>query len=188
MAASLGGLPVFAQILSALPADFPVPILLVMHLGKRPSLLAECLSRSTPLLVSQAQEGEEMTAGHVYTAPPGLHLLVRPDRTLALSDSELVCFVRPSADRLFESAALAFPGCAVAVILTGMGRDGSDGARAIRQSGGTVIAQSIADCQAPSMPANAIGTGCVDMVLPLDQIAPMLRLLAGVKSPVDSAA
>lgn len=177
LAASFGGLRAFTRILSALPAGFPAPILLLQHQRNPPSLLAGILSRSTGLTVTEARPEDEIWPGHVYIAPPGRHLLVRPDRTLALSDDPPVQFVRPSADRLFESLAAAFGSQAIAVVLTGKGSDGGDGIRAVRKQGGMTIAQSTKSCDAPDMPANAFETGCVDLVLPLDKIAPILQIL-----------
>ena len=177
MAASLGGLRAYAQILSALPPGFPVPILLVQHRSTPPSFLPRYLSRSSRLPVVDAREGDRLSPGCVYAAPPGRHLLVLPDRTVSLSDSEPVWFTRPSADRLFESAASVFRNRLIAVILSGRGQDGANGVRAVRAAGGMVIAQSEMTCVAPGMPGHAIDTGCVDMILPLDQIASMLQVL-----------
>jgi two-component system chemotaxis response regulator CheB len=108
LAASAGGLAAFSEILSGLPADFPAPVLLLQHLSpQHPSLLPELLARVTRLAIVEARDREELLPGRVYVAPPGLHLLVRPDRTLALSDAEPVWFARPAADPLFESRAAA---------------------------------------------------------------------------------
>ena len=178
LAASAGGLAAFSEILADLPADFPAPILLLQHLPDLyPSFLPGLLARTTCLTVVPARDGHELLPGVVYVAPPGHHLLVRPDRTLALSDSEPVWFVRPAADRLFESLAASFGSRAVGVILTGRGRDGALGIQAIHRAGGTTIAQSPASCTAAGMPSSAIETGCADMVLPLAQIGPHLQVL-----------
>lgn len=178
LAASFGGLVAFSAVLSALPADFPAPVLLLQHLPPQsPSLLPQLLARVTGLTVVQARARDELLPGWVYVAPPGRHLLVRPDRLLELSDSEPVWFTRPAADRLFESLAASFGSRAVGVILTGRGCDGAQGIRAIRQAGGTTVAQSPESCTAPDMPSAAIETGCVDMVLPLARISPLLQVL-----------
>jgi len=182
LAASLGGLEVFTQILSALPADFPAPILLMQHLSKPPSMLAHILSGVTRLAVAEAREGDRLTSGHVYVASPGRHLEVRSDRTLSLSEGAPVWFARPSADRLFESVAAVFRERAVAVILTGRGHDGVEGLRAIHQAGGMTIAQSTKSCRASDMPAQAIDARCVEMILLPDQIGPMLEILVAQRS------
>ena len=157
--------------LAALPGNFPATILVVQHLDPRHrSLMADILSRCTSLKVKQAQEGERVDRGTAYIAPPDRHLLVNPDRTLSLSQSELVHFVRPSADLLFESVAASFKERAIAVVLTGTGSDGSMGVKAIKKMGGTVIVQDEKSSEFFGMPGAAIETGAVDFVLPLEEI------------------
>lgn len=176
--ASLGGVQAVGELLSGLPADFPAPIVLVQHLSPdRPSQLPAILARSTPLKVAAAREGDTLLPGHVYVAPPGRHLVVHQDGTLSLSDAAPVQFSRPAADKLFSSMALAFEDQVIAVVLTGMGTDGADGVREIRRLGGVTIVQNEATSRAFSMPSAAIDTGCVDLILPLDEIASALRAL-----------
>jgi two-component system, chemotaxis family, protein-glutamate methylesterase/glutaminase len=178
MAASAGGLHALGVVLSSLPRDFRSPIVLVQHLDPRHrSLMADILARQTPLRVKQADEGDTLSSATVYIAPPDRHLLVNPDRTLSLSHSELVHFVRPSADLLFESVAACFQERAIAVVLTGTGTDAAMGVRAIKQKGGTVIVQQESTAEFPGMPAAAIQTGCADFVLPLDEIGDALVTL-----------
>ena len=117
IAASAGGLSAVRQLLAALPGDFPAAIVVVQHLDPRHrSLMAEILSRRTNLKVKEAQEGEHLDAGTVYIAPPNRHLLVNADRTVSLTQTELVHFVRPSADLLFESVAASFKERAIAIV------------------------------------------------------------------------
>ena len=113
----------------------------------------------------------------MYIAPPDKHLLANQDRTLSLTQSELVHFVRPSADLLFESVAASFRERAIAVILTGSGRDGAMGVKAIKKMGGTVIAQDEETSEFFSMPSAAIETGQVDFILPVDEIPQALVAL-----------
>lgn len=175
IAASAGGLKALIQLLSSLPVDFPVPILVVQHLSpKFPSQMADILSRRTPLTVKQAEFGDRLKAGTVFLAPPNHHLLVNPDKTLALTQSKLIHFVRPCADLLFESIANSHPDKAIAVVLTGMGQDGIMGVQAIHRMGGKVIAQDEETSQYFSMPHTAIKTGTVDYILPLSEIASKL--------------
>jgi two-component system chemotaxis response regulator CheB len=177
-AASAGGLGALSQVLSQLPGDFPASVVIVQHLDPRHrSLMADILSRRTRLHVEQAADGAAVEVGHVYIAPPNHHLLVNPGGILALSESELVHFVRPSADLLFESVAAVFRDRAIAVVLSGTGRDGAMGVTAIKKMGGTVIAQEAKSAEFPGMPAEAIRTGDVDFILPLDEIAPALVTL-----------
>ena len=116
------------------------------------------------------EEGDRIECGMVHIAPPDHHLLVNGDGTLSLSHSELVHFVRPSADLLFESVAASHRERAIAVVLTRTGSDGDMGVQAIKSTGGLVIAQDPESAEFPGMPRTAIDTGCVDLVLPLDEI------------------
>jgi two-component system chemotaxis response regulator CheB len=178
VAASAGGLNALTSVLSELPADFPASIAVVQHIEPHHrSLLAEILGRSCPLPVTQAADGQRFEPGVVHVAPPDHHLLVNADGSLSLTRTELVHFVRPSADLLFESAAVSFSGRAIGVVLTGTGSDGALGAEAIKRMGGTVIAQDEATAEFFGMPGAAIDTGSVDFVLPLDQIADALTSL-----------
>jgi two-component system chemotaxis response regulator CheB len=178
VAASAGGLQALSGLFSALPADFPAALVVVQHLDPRHrSLMADILSRRTTLKVKQAEEGDELSPGTVHIAPPNKHLLVNPDGTLTLAQSELVHFVRPSADLLFESVAASFKDRAIAVVLTGTGSDGTMGVQAIKKMGGTVIAQDEATAEFFGMPGAAIHTGSVDFVLPLKEIPSALVTL-----------
>jgi two-component system chemotaxis response regulator CheB len=164
-----------SQVLSVLPADFPAPVVVVQHLDRQhPSHMAEILGRRTCLLVKEARQGDVLSPGTVSIAPPDQHLLVNADATLSLSHAELVHFVRPSADLLFESVAASFKQRALAVVLTGMGSDGAMGVKAIKKMGGTVVVQDKATAEFPGMPRAAIETGSVDFILRLEEIAPAL--------------
>jgi len=127
--------------------------------------------------VVHGEEGMELEPDHVFLAPPDRHMLIKRRGTLTLTDSELVNFVRPSADLLFESVAAAYGDRAIAVVLTGSGHDGALGVTAIKQRGGTVVAQDEASSEFFGMPSAAIKTGAVDFVLPLEEIAPTLTTL-----------
>jgi two-component system chemotaxis response regulator CheB len=178
VAASAGGLNALSQLLAALPKDFPAAVVVVQHLDPRHrSLMADILSRRTALEVRQAEEDDELSPGTVYIAPPNRHLLVNPEGTLTLAQSELVHFVRPSADLLFESVAASFKHRAIGVVLSGTGSDGSMGVQAIKKMGGTVIAQDEATSEFFGMPNSAIQTGSVDFILPLKEIPSALVTL-----------
>jgi two-component system chemotaxis response regulator CheB len=175
LAASAGGLKAISQVLSSLPTNFPSAIVIVQHLDPRHrSLMADILSRRTTLQVKEAEEGDYLTPSTVYIAPPNRHLLVNPDGSLSLTQSELVHFVRPSADLLFDSVAASYKKRAIAVVLTGTGNDGAMGVQAIAKMGGTVIAQDEETSEFFGMPNTAIQTGNVDFVLPLSEIASAL--------------
>jgi two-component system chemotaxis response regulator CheB len=181
LAASAGGLNALSAVLGALPADFPAAVVAVQHLDPRHrSLIDDILRRRTKLGVRLAAEGDRVEPGMVLIAPPDHHVLINPDRTISLSQSALVHFVRPSADLLFESAAGSYRDKVIAVILTGSGSDGSMGVKAVKENGGTVIAQDEATSQFFGMPGAAMETGAVDFALPIDEIGPALvELLAG---------
>ncbi len=180
LAASAGGLAALTQVLSSLPADFGAPVLVLQHLSPRHhSWLPEILAHRVVLPVVQVQGGERLAAGRVYVAPPDRHLLVDPDGLLQLSDVARVQYVRPSADLLFASLAETWGNGAIAVVLTGTGRDGAEGVCAIKDHGGTVIAQNEASAEFFGMPGAAFRTGMVDRVLPLEGIASVLIELTG---------
>ena len=183
LAASAGGLQALSCVLAGLPASFPAATVVVQHLDPRHrSLIADILGRRTALKVREATEGDVLIPGVVFTAPPNRHLLVNPDATVSLSQSELVHFVRPSADLLFESVAASFRDRVIAVVLSGMGVDGAMGLRAVRKMGGTIIVQDEATSQFFGMPGAAIGTGTANFILPLDEIAAALSTLVTSRS------
>ncbi len=178
LAASAGGIQALGTLLSALPADFPAPLLIAQHLSPgRPNHLAAILGRSSALRVQDARQGDRLRAGRVYVAPCGTHLEVCPDETLSLFAAPHVGLGRPSADRLFRSLADCAGERSIAVVLTGLGRDGSRGVRAVKASGGTTLAQDAPSSQFAAMPQSAAQTGCVDFVLPLTEIPQTLITL-----------
>ena len=178
IAASAGGLRAVSHVLTGLPPSFSASLTVVQHLDPRHrSLMAGILSRRTVLAVKEAEDGEKLERGTVYIAPPNKHLLVNPDTTLSLAQTELVHFVRPSADLLFESVAASFKERAIALVLSGTGSDGSMGVQAIKKMGGTVLAQDEGSSEFFGMPNAAIQTGSVDFVLSLNEIAGALITL-----------
>jgi two-component system, chemotaxis family, protein-glutamate methylesterase/glutaminase len=180
IATSAGGLRALSTVLEQLPADFPVPIVVVQHLDPRhSSSLAAILGRRTRLRVREAAGGEAAERGTVYVAPPNAHLVINPDTTLTLLHTDRVHFARPSADRLFESVAGSFGPRGIGVVLTGAGSDGADGVREIKKMGGKVVAQDRATSDFYGMPGAAALTGSVDYVVPLKEIAPLLVKLIG---------
>ncbi|MEU6004190.1 chemotaxis protein CheB [Streptomyces sp. NPDC047197] len=176
VASSAGGIQGLGELLGGLGPDLPVPVLVVQHLDPRHrTLLAEVLARRTELYVKLAEDQEPVNPGTVYLAPPDRHLLVGPDGVLTLSNSELVHFVRPSADLLFESVAGAYGPGAIACVITGTGVDGSMGVEAVKSRGGTVIAEDPRTAQFTGMPKAAVDTGAVDFVLRIEEIAAAIR-------------
>jgi two-component system chemotaxis response regulator CheB len=172
MAASAGGLRAVSTIVAELPRDFPACVLLVQHLDRRHrSLMADILGRRTAMEVCEATAGAPIRPSVFYTAPPDRHLLLNPDLTLLLAQTELVHFVRPSADLLFESAAACCRDRTLGVVLTGTGSDGNMGITAIKKKGGTVIVEDPATAESCGMPEAALRTGRYDFVLPLADVA-----------------
>ena len=184
VASSAGGVQALMQLVADIPNDFQPSIVVVQHVDPRHrSLLVDILSRRSTLEVSSVEEGTRLAPGAIYVAPPGLHVLVNPDATLSLSRADLVHFVRPSADLLFESAAASFTDQVIAVVLTGTGQDGAGGTEAVKKMGGTVIVQDETTSAYFGMPGAAIATGCVDFILPLDEIGDALMKLTRSGDP-----
>lgn len=185
---SAGGIAALGKLLCELPGDLPAAVLVVQHLlASRPSHLAEILGWHTPLTVEEARSGRSPRNGTVYVAPPDAHLIVGADRRLRLSQLPPVHFCRPSGDRLFESLATSFGPQAIAVVLTGTGRDGAAGAQLLRQHGGTVIVQDPPTAEFLGMPQAALDAGAVDRVLPLEEIPRALESLTGMESRREQA-
>jgi len=182
MTASAGGIKALTTVLSGFPSDFPAPIVVVQHLApNHRSLLPEILERRCSMHVKQAEEGDTLEPSTAYVAPPDQHLLVNGDGTLSLSHSDLVHFVRPSADLLFESVAASHEDQAIAVVLTGTGSDGTMGVKAVKKMGGLVIVQDSESAEFSGMPRAAVETGVVDHILPLEEIT--ARLVELVDEP-----
>ncbi len=184
IAASAGGLNALTAVLGQLPADFAASVAVVQHLDPRHrSLLPQIIGRRTALPVDSARDGMVLEPGHVYLAPPDRHMLVNRDHTITLTSTELVNFVRPSADLLFDSVAAAYGERAIAVVLTGTGHDGSMGVTAIKKRNGTVIVQDEGSSEFFGMPSAAIATGAADFVLALDEISSALKALIAGPDP-----
>ena len=166
---SAGGLDALSAVLGSLPAEFPAAILVGQHLGET-SKLVDILRRRTELPVTWAADGMSLVPGRVHVSPPRCRLEILSDRSLAVAPVHGEVFrVRPL-DLLLESLASAVGPDALAVVLTGTGRDGASGARAVREAGGSVIAQSEETADFPEMPRAAVTLGAADQVLPLAEI------------------
>ena len=182
IASSLGGIAALSEVLSALPANFPAPIIIVQHLQPAyKSQLDEILNRRTPLHVKWAEQGECLCAGNVYLAPADNHVVIVPPGIVTLSHAEKVQFVRPSANPLFDSVAAYYGERAIAVVLTGAGSDGASGVQSIKYCGGKVLVQNMRTSQSFGMPGAALRTGCVDFTLSLRVIARALVSLVMVR-------
>jgi two-component system chemotaxis response regulator CheB len=178
---SAGGVHALQSLLGGLPAAFPAPILVVLHLDPtHPSVLAEVLGRSTAMRVRFAAQGLRMAPGNVYLAPPDCNLSVVDGCRIDLHDRRRFGALRPSGDVLFESMANVLGSRAIVLVLTGTGRDGALGIAAVKGCGGIVIVQDPATADFRSMPFAAEATHCADYVVGLTDIAALLvRLVDG---------
>jgi two-component system chemotaxis response regulator CheB len=179
--ASTGGPGAIVAILRAIPAPFPVPILLVLHIGDPfGKAFADWLDGQSALRVAQAVDGEPLVplAGRVVMAPPDRHLVIERGRVRLTSAPERHS-CRPSVDVLFECVAREVGPAAVAALLTGMGRDGAAGLLEVRRAGGTTIAQDEATSVVYGMPREAALLDAAARILPLSEIGPALVAAAG---------
>jgi two-component system chemotaxis response regulator CheB len=173
--ASAGAIQALSRILPALPAGYPIPVLVVVHIpADRADLLAPLFQARCPLMVKEAEDKEPILPGFVYFGPSDYHLLAEADRTASLSADEPVLYSRPSIDVLFESAADAYGAGLVGVILTGANEDGAAGLRAVAAAGGAALVEDPATAFAPAMPAAALAQCAEARSLSLDAIADYL--------------
>jgi two-component system chemotaxis response regulator CheB len=170
---STGGPAALQTIFKQIPASFTKPIVIVQHMpGSFTKAFAERLNKLSPLAVSEAKQGEILKPGHVYVAPGGMQLMLdnRNGGSIHIRESDDRISYRPSVDIALASAAKYFGRKALAVILTGMGSDGKEGAQLLKQAGGTVWAQDEASCVIYGMPMAVVKAGIVEKVLSLDAI------------------
>lgn len=175
---SAGAVQALSEILPRLPSDYPLPILIVVHVPAAPSGLTTLFSAKCAMSVVEPDDKEAILPGTVYFAPPGYHLLVEPGGSIALSADEPVLFSRPSINVLFESAADTYGPDLLGIVLTGANEDGSRGAAQIEARGGSVLVEDPATAYAAAMPAAALARCSAARALPLDAIADHLLRVA----------
>ena len=169
---SYGGLEALKAIIPLLPKDFPLPVLVVLHIGDNTNdPFINYLENLSKLHVKEAEEKESISKGTVYFAPPNYHLLIEDDKTISLSTDPKVHHSRPAIDVLFESAAWQYKNHLIGVILTGLNQDGANGLKTIKEFGGHTIVETPDQAIASVMPLAAIETAEPDFILPLDEIA-----------------
>jgi two-component system chemotaxis response regulator CheB len=180
-AASTGGPAALCQVLSSLPGDFPLPILVVQHISHGfVSGFASWLTSNVALKAKVAEPGEPLRPRTIYIAPDDRHLGVSGARNVLVSSAPALGGFRPSASFLFESVARVFGRSTLAVVLTGMGQDGLEGLHAVRHAGGQIFAQDEGTSVVFGMPGAAVGAGLADATLPLEFIA--RRIIWAIKS------
>ncbi|HZS35530.1 MAG TPA: chemotaxis-specific protein-glutamate methyltransferase CheB [Polyangia bacterium] len=176
VAVSTGGPAALSRMLPMVPADTSLSFIVVQHLPAGfTAPLAERLDTLCAVRVREAVDGDRPEVGLVLIAPGGHHLEVDADGKLRILDGPEVNGVRPSADVTMQAAARVFGRRAVGVVMTGMGRDGAEGLRAIKSSGGVTLAQDQPSCVIYGMPRAAVEAGAVDHVVPLDGLADAIR-------------
>jgi two-component system chemotaxis response regulator CheB len=185
---SAGGVEALQRLCASLPADFPATIFITQHLSPSArSVLPQLLNRAGPLPALSPKDGGAIEPGRIYVAAPDLHMLLRPGRIL-MRRGPNENRTRPAVNALFRSAALAYGGRVIGVVLTGLLDDGTEGLIAIKAAGGLSVIQDPSDAEWPSMPQNALKRDHVDHKVPLNGLAELLGRLvreeAGASIPL----
>ncbi|OGX81448.1 chemotaxis protein CheB [Hymenobacter lapidarius] len=181
--ASTGGVTALMELVKALPADFPAPIFVVMHVpADSPGTLPQLLNTVSALKARHPQDGEVVEPGVIYVARPDHHLLLEGDRVLVARGPKENRF-RPSIDALFRSAAYTYGPRAIGVVLTGYLDDGTSGLWSVQRMGGVAVVQEPQDAEQPSMPTNALEFVAADHVVPLAQMGTLLVGLIQERAP-----
>ncbi len=181
--ASAGGFEALQALLPGLPADYALPIAVVLHLPEHhESRLPELFAYRLALRAREARDKEPLEPGTVYFAGPGYHLSIEADRSFSLSGEERVSYARPSIDVLMLSAADAYGSALAGILLTGANYDGAAGIAGIRLAGGLAVVQDPGTAEVPTMPEAALRRTTPDLILPLAQIHALLLKL-GLNAP-----
>lgn len=178
LGASAGGVAALQRLVADLPAELPASVFVAIHLSPESvSVLPHLLDKAGPLPAATPLDGQEIRPGRIYVAPPDHHLLVREGRA-RISRGPRENRWRPAIDPLFRSAAAAYDGRVVAVVLTGLLDDGAAGLVTVQRCGGTTVVQDPDDAEWPDMPRSALAAVTPDHVVPLDEMADLLVRLA----------
>lgn len=174
---STGGPAALQKVLTALPATFPLPILLIQHMPKAfTGVFAERLNQQCQIQVKEAEDGDKLASGRALLAPGGSQMMIEtqhPDRVRILPGDQRLTY-KPSVDITYASAARTFGARSLAITLTGMGADGLDGARLLKKAGASVWAQNAESCTIYGMPKAVVDAGFADAVLNLEEISSLL--------------
>jgi len=181
IASSSGGPKALSILLSALPESFPSPIVVAQHISAGfDAGLVKWLNRISKLTVKIASEGEMITPGTIYCSPSESHMRINSRRSVVFDERQPGDIYSPSCDTLLSSAAAVYGEKSIGVILTGMGDDGVSGMKKIKEAGGITIAQDEKSSVVFGMPKVAIESGCIDNILPLDEISDgIIRFITG---------
>lgn len=178
LGASWGGVSALQHIVSALPQDWQLPLLIVQHQHPHSTgALARILARASVLPVCEVEDKQPLQEATIFVAPANYHTLLEIDASFSLSLDAPVNFSRPALDVTFVSAAMVLGHRCLATVLTGANQDGAEGIVAVKQAGGTTIAQLPEDAEVPTMPQAAIATGCVDYQACLADMVPLVNRL-----------
>jgi len=172
---SAGGMFALTRLLTSLPEDFSLPLIIVQHVhSTQDNFMIKHFNDQCHLTVKEANAKEAVQPKSIYFAPPNYHLLIEQDKTFALSTDERVNYSRPSIDVLFESAADVYGSELIGIILTGSNDDGSKGLKRIQEDSGLTIVQDPDTAEHPVMPCAAIDIVEADYILPLEGITNLL--------------
>lgn len=180
--ASTGGPKALQEVLTNLPANLGVPVLVVQHMPEGfTKVFSERLNKICNMKVTEATDGMLIDKNTIYIAKGGYHMTVGSQNTIHLNEEPPIWGVRPAVDKLFNSAIKIYGGNLLSVILTGMGRDGAEGTKNIKDNGGITISEDKSTCTIYGMPKAAFETGKVDLVVPLEQVADkIIKIVKGL--------
>lgn len=176
---SAGGFTLVFDIISKLPKNFPLPVIVVIHRSrKHKSSIEELLNNKSKVMVKVASEKDRLKKGNVYFAPSDYHLLLEPDETLSLDYSEPILFSRPSIDVTFQSVADVYQDKVIAILLSGANTDGAEGICYINKKKGFTIVQNPENAEVKTMPEAAINKCNVDLILNNSEIFSFMETIA----------
>lgn len=180
LACSAGGIVLVQNLLSLLPKNFPIPVIVVIHRsGQLSSSLEQLVQSYCAVRVKEAEEKEPLMPSTVYFAPGGYHLLVEKDRTLSLDVSEPIKYCRPSIDVTLQSAADVYGKKMIAILLSGANDDGADGMHAVSMAGGLTIVQDPEDAEVDIMPRAALSRTSINFKMNGDELMSFIEGMEG---------
>jgi two-component system chemotaxis response regulator CheB len=180
---SAGGFNLLVDLLLQVPANFPVPVVVVIHRSRKyKSSMENLLHKKANVVVKLAEDKEQIKKGYIYFAPLDYHLLIEPDHTFSLDYSEPVFFCRPSIDVTFESASDVYLEKVIGVLLSGANEDGAQGMYHIEQNDGLVIAQDPDSAEISTMPQAAISKCKTILILKNEELIQFINQIATIKN------